>query len=154
MTTYIHMDLWRLTCKCYTFRKKDTHLNIIERFYEHKVALFDNQLYDKHTIFSQYKFDTVFKNWTFHPTFYLMPSLFYVPVHYSPTPQSQIMPFLPSVGFQYSQSAHYNIISAQQWAAFTVHHILCINSEQLPGIHQYCASCGVTLTGYVWYNHI
>jgi hypothetical protein len=54
-----------------------------------------------------------------------MPYMFYIPIHYTPPPplpslhHSQIMPFLPSVGFQRSHWAHHNNNRAQQWAAFT-----------------------------------
>jgi len=98
---------------------KATHLNGIDRFYVHKEVSFDNLLYNKHIFFPNINFDTTLKNDTFHPTLYLMPSIFNIPIHFSPTPQSYIMPFLPSVGFQYSHSALNHIISAQQWAAFT-----------------------------------
>jgi len=73
-------------------KEKDAHLNIIERLFVHTEASLDNHLYDKHTIFSQYKFDSILYNKTFNPTVFLMPSIFYIPIHFSPTPQSQIMP--------------------------------------------------------------
>ena len=103
MTTYVHLGLWRISRKCNTFKKKNkkktkkTCLNVIERFYVRKEASFDEQLYNKHTIFPQHKFDAILKNKTFHPTFCLMPSTFYIPIHFSPTPHSQTMPFLLSV---------------------------------------------------------
>jgi len=88
-------------------------------FYVHKEASLDNQLYDKHTVFPQYKIRTILNNKTFNPTSFLMPSIFYIPIRFSPTPQSQIMPFHSSAGFQYSHCTHHNNISAQQWAPFT-----------------------------------
>ena len=32
MITCIHLDLWKISCKCHTFRKKGAHLNTMERF--------------------------------------------------------------------------------------------------------------------------
>ena len=52
-----------------------------------KEASFDKQLHNKDTIFPQLKFDTVLKNNTFHPPFQLTPSIFYIPIHYSPIPK-------------------------------------------------------------------
>ena len=112
MTTYVHLELRRISCRCSTSRKKDARPKIIERFYVHKAASLHKQLYHKHTIFPQYKFDTILKNKSFNPTVFLMPSIFYIPIHISPTPHSQTMAFLLSVGFQCSHSA-------QQWAVFT-----------------------------------
>jgi len=102
----------------------------------HKEASLHNQLYHKHTVFPQYQFDTILKNDSFNTAIFLMPSTFYIPIHFSPTPHSQTMPFhilhsysflphsqtmpfLLSVGLQYSHSAHHSNISAQQSAAFT-----------------------------------
>ena len=82
-----------------------------------------------------------------------MPYMFYISIHFSPNPNYALH---LSVGLQYSHSTHHNNISAQQWAVvtqYTVLHTLQINSELLSGTHQYCASCGVILTGYVGYNH-
>jgi len=50
-------------------KEKDAHLNIIERLFVRTEASLDNQLYDRHTIFSQYKFDTILNNQTFNLTF-------------------------------------------------------------------------------------
>ena len=85
----------------------------------HNKQLHNKKLHNKHTVFPQHKFDTILKNNTFHPTFQLTPSIFYIPIRFSPTPQSQTMPFLPSVPFQYSHSTHHNNSSAQQSAPFT-----------------------------------
>jgi len=154
MTTYVHLELRRISCRCSTSRKKDARPKIIERFYVHKAASLHKQLYHKHTIFPQYKFDTILKNKSFNPTVFLMPSIFYIPIHFSPTPHSQTMPFLLSVGVQCSHSAYQCTAVSSVYPQCTVHHTLPIYSEQLSGTHQYCASCGVTLTAYVGHNHI
>jgi hypothetical protein len=49
----------------YTFREKGAHLRNKEGFYIQTEASLDNQLYDKHAIFPQHKFDTILKNETF-----------------------------------------------------------------------------------------
>ena len=87
MTTYVHLDLRRISCRCSTSRKKDARLNVIERFYAHKEASLHNQLYHKHNIFPQYKCDTILKNDSFNPTVFLMPSIFYIPIHFPPNPK-------------------------------------------------------------------
>jgi hypothetical protein len=45
-------------------QKKGAYLKNIERFYVQKGASLDNQLNDKHTIFSNTIFDTILKNET------------------------------------------------------------------------------------------
>jgi hypothetical protein len=48
-------------CSFFAYQTKGTHLNAIGRFYIHKEASPDSQLYEKHTIFPQMIFDTIIK---------------------------------------------------------------------------------------------
>ena len=53
-------------CKRYTLRKKNgAHLNIMEGFYFHEEASFDNHFSAKYTIFLNMIFYTILKNENF-----------------------------------------------------------------------------------------
>ena len=102
MTTYIHLGLWRIPCKCNTSRKK-THVSmLLKDFMYLKKLHFTNNFFTK-TLFSpNIKFTPslrtialtlhlfnafhILHSYSFLPNPKLCPSIFYIPIYFSPFP--------------------------------------------------------------------
>ena len=102
MTTYIHLGLWRISCKCNTSRKK-THVSmLLKDFMYIKKLHFTNNFVTK-TLFSPninltpslrtialtlrlFKAFLILHYYSFLPTPKLGPSIFYIPIYFFPPP--------------------------------------------------------------------